>query len=148
MNETIKNEVIKLIEKPLTEEGCELAEVVLSRYKSNATLKIFVYSVNGVDINRCAHLSKIIGDIIDNTDLFENGYTLEVSSPGLDRLLKTTTDFKYRVGEKVQVYFVDPKRKKVIAEIISADDNAVKFRDDNDTFEIALAEIEKAKIIY
>ena len=148
MNDTVKNKVIELIEGPLTEEGCELADVVLSRYKNNSTLKIYVYSANGVDIDECARLSKIVGDVIDGTDLFESGYTLEVSSPGLDRPLKTSRDFKYRVGETVRVHFVDPKKKKLTAEIVSADETSVALKDDCDTYEIELADIEKAKIIY
>ena len=148
MNDSVKNKVIELIEGPLTEEGCELADVVLSRYKNNSTLKIFVYSANGVDIDECARLSRIVGDVIDSADLLESGYTLEVSSPGLDRPLNTSCDFKYRVGETVRIHFIDPKRKKITAEIVSADENSVALKDENDTFEIELADIEKAKIIY
>jgi len=148
MNDMVKNEVIELIEGPLTEEGCELADVVLSRYKNNSTVKIFVYSANRVDVDECARLSRIVGDVIDSTDLLESGYTLEVSSPGLDRPLKTSRDFKYRVGETVRIHFVDPKRKKITAEIVSADENSVALRDENDTYKIELADIEKAKIIY
>ena len=148
MNDTVKNKVIELIEGPLTDEGCELADVVLSRYKNNSTLKIFVYSANGVNIDECARLSRIVGDVIDNTDLFESGYTLEVSSPGLDRPLKTNRDFKYRVGETVRIHFTDPKRKSLTAEIVSANENSVALKDENETYEIALADIEKAKIIY
>ena len=73
MNDKVKNEVIEIIEGPLTDEGCELADVVLSRYKNNSTLKIFVYSANGIDIDECARLSRVVGDIIDSTDLFESG---------------------------------------------------------------------------
>lgn len=148
MNDSVKNKVIELIEGPLTEEGCVLADVVLSRYKNNSTLKIFVYSANGVDIGECARLSRIVGEVIDSTDLLESGYTLEVSSPGLDRPLKTSRDFKYRVGETVRINFIDPKRKKITAEIVSADENSVALKDDSDTFEIELVDIEKAKIIY
>ncbi|MBN1211474.1 MAG: ribosome maturation factor RimP [candidate division Zixibacteria bacterium] len=148
MNDLVKNKVIELIEEPLSEKGCELADVVLSRYKNNSTLKIFVYSANGIDIDECARLSKVVGDVIDGTDLFENGYTLEVSSPGLDRPLKTSCDFKYRVGETVRVHFIDPKRKKITARIISVDENSVAFADDSEAYEIELADIEKAKIIY
>ena len=132
----------------MTDEGCELADVVLSRYKNNSTLKIFVYSANGVNIDECARLSRIVGEVIDDTDLFESGYTLEVSSPGLDRPLKTSRDFKYRVGETVRIHFADPKRKTLTAEILSAEENSVALKDENETYEIALADIEKAKIIY
>ncbi|MFZ5981461.1 MAG: ribosome maturation factor RimP [Candidatus Zixiibacteriota bacterium] len=148
MNDKVKEQVIELIEKPLVEQGCELADVVLARYKSSVTLKVFVYSAGGVDLDECARLSRLVGDIIDETDLFEKGYTLEISSPGLDRPLKTGRDFRYRVGEKVRVHFVDTKRKNITAEIVSATDKSVELKDENSTFEVELDEIEKAKIIY
>ena len=148
MNDKVKERVIELIEKPLAEQGCELADVVLARYKSSATLKVFVYSDGGVNLDECVRLSRLVGDIIDATDLFEKGYTLEISSPGLDRPLKTGRDFRYRAGEKVRVHFLDKKRKDVTAEIVSATDDTVKLKDENSTFEVELDEIDKAKIIY
>ncbi len=148
MSEDLKERIARLIEPPLAAEGCELAEVLLSRYKSSVTLRVFVYAENGPTLEQCSHLSQMVGDVIDGTELFPGGYTLEVSSPGLDRPLKTSRDFKYRVGETVKIDFVDPKRKKITAEIVSADTDRVVLRDDNETYTVGLAEIEKARIVY
>lgn len=143
-----KKTIATLLEGPLTDEGCELAEIIISRYRNNATLRLFVYSKNGTTINECARLSRIIGGIIDATDLFESGYALEVSSPGLDRPLRAAIDFKYRIGETVRLEFVDPKRSGITAEIIDAGDNEVKFRNETGAFAVDTVEIEQAKIIF
>ena len=148
MIEELKQRVLELIEPSLAAEGYEVADIVLSRYKNKVTLKLFVYSSNPVTIDECARLSRMVGDLIDGTDLFDEGYTLEVSSPGLDRPLTTFRDFKYRVGETVKLLFVDRQRKQVTAEIVSAGDNAVEFRNDDGSFTIPLSEIERAKILY
>ncbi|NOY88088.1 MAG: hypothetical protein GXO93_01705 [FCB group bacterium] len=144
----LKEEIADLLKEPLKEKGYEIAEIVLSKYKSKSTLKVFVYSQNGVTIDGCAYLSRFIGDIIEGTDLFESGYTLEVSSPGLERPLKTALDFQYRIGEKVKIEYIDDTMKKVTAEIKSANDDEVIFHNDNGDFTVALDKIKKAKIIF
>ncbi len=147
-DDRVKNEIFALIERPLAAEGAEVAEIKLSRYKHNSTLRIFVYSEHGASLAECARLSRLIGDLIDGTDWFQNGYTLEVSSPGLDRPLVTARDFKFRTGETVRIEFVDSKRKKLTAEIVSAGDTDVAFQHDSEVVRIPLKEIKRAKIVF
>ena len=148
MFEDIKQQFLDLIEKPLQQEGCELVDIVLSRYRNNWTLRLFVFSDNGTTIDECARISRIVRDIIEGTTLFESGYTLEVSSPGLDRPLTTARDFKHRVGETVRIEFVDPRLKEGTAEIVSATNGEVQFKDGTGVFTVGLAEIEKATIVF
>jgi len=148
MADELKGKIIELIEQPLAAEGAELADLVLSRYKSATTLRLFVYSERGVSIDECARLSRLVGDIIDGTDLFSSGYTLEVSSPGLDRPLKTARDFKFRVGETVRLEFVDKGRKKLTGEIVAAGDEQIQVTDGSEVFNLGLAEIKQAKIVF
>lgn len=143
-----KDAVVALIEQPLRQQGFEIAEVVLSRYKRSALLRVFVYGENGVSLDECARLSTLIGDLIEPTELFSGGYTLEVSSPGLERPLKTARDFHYRIGEKVQVRFTDPARKPLQTEIRNATETAVEFVQEDGTVWIPLEEIEMAKIVF
>jgi ribosome maturation factor RimP len=144
----VKEQVTRLVEDPLRREGFELAQAVLSRYRSRWTLKLYVYQQGGVSIDDCARASTLVGDLIDGEDLFEEGYTLEVSSPGLDRPLKTAMDFKYRMGETVKIGFADPKRKQVTAIIAGTSGNRVDFEDQNGGFSLDLAEIESARIVF
>ncbi len=143
----VKRQLTQLVERPLRDEGCELVDVVLSRYRNKWTVKLFIFSERGTTIGECARISRIAGDIIDGSTLFESGYTLEVSSPGLDRPLQTARDFRYRVGETVRIKFIDPRRQSSIAEILSADDKEVQFRDSTGKFTVELSEIERATIV-
>lgn len=135
-----------MIEPVLASEGCEIADLALSRYHSSVTLRVYLYAAEGPNLETCARLSHQIGDVIDGTDLFDNGYTLEVSSAGLDRPLTGLRDFKYRIGETVRIDYADPKRKKQTAEIVGVTDDSVEFRDENGPFVVPLAEIGRAKI--
>ena len=148
MKDETKQELAGLIVDPLAEEGYELADVVLSHYKRNVTVRVFVYGSEGVTLDACARLSRRVGDIIEETELFADGYTLEVSSPGLDRPLKTARDFKYRVGETVKIEFAEKARKRLRAEIVSADDCTVTLKQGDDTVTIDLTDIEMAKIVF
>ena len=141
-----KSRVIELVEKPLADRGYEIADIVISRYKARATLRLFVYSETPVTIGECASLSHLIGDLIDGTDLFKSGYTLEVSTPGLDRPLTTLKDFRYRTGETVRIEFADDDRKKKTAEIVNVSGDKVEFRNDSGQFALEMAEIKRAKI--
>jgi ribosome maturation factor RimP len=144
----VKQTVRELVEQPLKAEGYELADVVVSRYKTATLIRLFIYGEKGVTIAECARLSKMVGTIIDGTEMFENGYTLEVSSPGLDRPLLTLRDYKYRVGETVRVDFVDPARKRLTAVIASVDDDRVEFRLNDEVIRLDPAEIKQAKIVF
>ena len=148
MDSELKQKVIDLIEKPFLERGFELADVVFSRFKSQVSIKLFVYSDKGVKLDACIQLSRLVGDLIEETELFEDGYLLEVSSPGLDRPLTTIRDFKYRIGETVRLRFLDKKRKKVKAEIVGLDGDQILFRNDDGPFSVTLDELDETKIIF
>ncbi len=143
-----KEKIRQAVEKPLLDEGCFIVDIVLSSYKGNHTVRLFVYAKDKTSLSECARISRIVGDLIDGTDLFKSGYTLEVSSPGLDRPLTTIDDFEYRIGETVKVLFADQSRKYIKAKIVSAGDNKVEFLIDDNQLILDLAEIEKAKIVF
>lgn len=144
----IKEQINELIERPLLQRGFEVAEIVLATYKSASTLRVFVYGEKGVSLDQCAELSRLVGDIIDGTDLFPRGYTLELSSPGLDRPLTNIKDFRYRTGETVKISFADEKRKQQTAEIVTANESKIEFKDESGSFTCDIAEIRQAKIVF
>ena len=149
MADALKQRVTELISGPLAAEGYELADMALSRYHTSVLVRLYVYAKGGgPTLEQCAQLSDVVGTVIDGTDLFENGYTLEVSSPGLERPLTTARDFAYRAGETVRIEFVDHKRKKQTAAIVGVTEDRVEFRDENGSFSIPLVEIERARIVF
>ena len=148
MIDKLKDRIIELIEKPLSEEGAELADVALSRYKSATTLRLFIYSDRSVSVDECSRLSRLVGDLIDGTDLLSSGYTLEVSSPGLDRPLTTARDFKFRVGETVRLEFVEKGQKRLTAEIVAASDKQIELKNESGLISFGLDEIKQAKIVF
>ncbi len=148
MIERRKRQLNELLEEPLLAQKCEIADLVLSHYRDSFTVRLFIYMEGGVSLEKCSEISRLAGDLIDGTDLFSSGYTLEVSSPGLDRPLQHIRDYKYRVGETVRLKFADPKRKKTTARILATNGNVIEFEEDDNSFSVDLAEIEQAKIVF
>ncbi|MDZ4723034.1 MAG: ribosome maturation factor RimP [candidate division Zixibacteria bacterium] len=148
MSEKLKERIQVLVQQPLAEHGCELADMSFSQYRNHATVRLFVYCEGGVSLEKCTHVSRLVGDAIDSTDLFDQGYTLEVSSPGLDRPLTNSMDFRYRIGETVTVEFADTTRKAITARIISADDLSVGFENESGMISCQILEISRAKIVF
>ena len=92
-----------LIHPLLEMEGAELVEIVLGGGRRRRMLRVFVDRPGGITVDECARLNRLIGGALDIEDLIEGSYVLEVSSPGLDRVLKTDRDFARSAGRKVRV---------------------------------------------
>lgn len=146
--ETVKDQLRELLDKPLEAEDCEIADLVLSRYRNEETVRVFIYSDHGATLDECARISRIVGALIDGTSLFKSGYNLEVSSPGLDRPLTTARDFRHRIGETVRIQYVDQKRKSGPVKIVAATDDTVEFEDVESRVTVALSDIVQAKIVF
>ena len=144
----MKRKIEELITPVIAEEGFELVDLKLARYKRSSRLQLYVDSDHGVSIDDCARLSRAIEPILDNSNVFAYSYTIEVSSPGLDRPLTTARDFKRRVGEKVIIYFDDPGLVPQEGVLIGADESQIELQKDDDRSRFDLAHIRMGKIIF
>ncbi len=94
--------------RPLVEEdGLEIVDLEFPQAGSASVLRIYVDRVGGVTVGQCASLSRKVSDFLDTEDLIPGRCTLEVSSPGLERPLAASSDFKRKIGEKVRVFFTE-----------------------------------------
>jgi ribosome maturation factor RimP len=92
-----------LVEPLLEDLNLELVELHVSGSQRRKLVRLYVDGPNGVTVDQCAKLSREIGDIFDTFDPIDGAYTLEVSSPGLTRQLKTDRDFERVVGKELQL---------------------------------------------
>jgi ribosome maturation factor RimP len=81
----------------------ELYDAVLKGRGSNRVLRVTADKEGGITIDDCAHLSRQLGAILDVEDFIRGSYTLEVSSPGLNRQLKTESDYKRSIGKIIRI---------------------------------------------
>ena len=103
----IELEAERLLEPALKQLGIELIDVEYVRVR-NWILRVFIDKEGGVDLNDCQQISEKAGELLDEADLISANYMLEVSSPGLDRVLKKDKDFLRYAGEEVDVKLFAP----------------------------------------
>ena len=97
------------VEKAIAESGFELVDLKLASHNGKPLLQLFVdREVGGVNLDDCAALSEKVGEYLDTNNIYENGYFLEVSSPGVDRVIKKEKDFKRFAGQQVMLRLKRP----------------------------------------
>ncbi|MGI6513435.1 MAG: ribosome maturation factor RimP [Syntrophomonadaceae bacterium] len=92
-----------LLEGALARLSIEIVDIEYRKENRGWVFRVYIDHEDGVDHNRCQEASDVISDILDNHGLIEHAYTLEVSSPGLDRIIKKDRDFVKFSGRKVKI---------------------------------------------
>ena len=94
-------------------------------------LRVYIDKDGGVDLDDCTKFSEKFGAALDKSDIIDEPYILEVSSPGLDRALKKPRDFVRERGKAVEVKFYAPidGKKSVVGVLEGADDQFLKLAD-------------------
>ena len=126
--------VSEAAEKAATEREYEVVEVDITN-KNPSRIIITVYHPDGVQIDDCADISRAVGDMIDDKDLFEGKYTLEVQSPGLDRPIRTKDDYRRNMGKKVEVHLYKKvnDQKEYVGILADYGDDTVAIRTEDGT---------------
>lgn len=145
---------VNIVEKILTEdvknlvenEGFEFIELKYVPRGKSSILRIFADSDNGITIDECKHLSDLISDYIFKYNKIEGDYVLEVSSPGVDRPLKTERDFRKNLGRDVTINYRDADEEKQISGIVAEVSDQVVLNFKEGSINIPLDKIIEGKI--
>ena len=97
----------------------------------------------------CAEVSRHVSDIIDIEEIMPEAYTLEVSSPGMDRLLFKAEHYEAHVGEKIDIRLNYPfeGRKKIVGMLAGVEDDSAVVQDSDTEYLLPLENIRKARIV-
>lgn len=95
--------VLEILAPIVTEEGCELIDAEITFDSGRKTLRLFVDKPGGVQLEDCSRISHSVEDLLEVENLVSGRYNLEVSSPGINRPLKTQAHFEAVVGQTVSV---------------------------------------------
>lgn len=142
-----------MIEPVVDEHDCELVDVEVARNRGTGLLRITVDNPNGdgqVAITRCVSISREIETLLDAADSMPGAYQLEVSSPGLDRVLGREKDFVAAIHQEVKLRTRRPieGRKRYRGRLISFESGALKIDVDGEEVLIPIDDVEKANSIY
>ena len=99
----VTQSIMEMIEPVLLANGLELVDVEFKKEGKKWVLRIYIDKKNGVPVADCQKVSGFVGDLIDIEKVIDPDYTLEISSPGLNRALKKEKDFIKFCGKKISV---------------------------------------------
>ena len=106
--EMLSQSVTDLLEPLLQVQGFELIELQLQQRKGRWLVRVFTDGEDGISLEDCRRLSLEIAHVLDSEELIPAPYVLEVSSPGLDRPLRTARDFRRQCRRLVTVFLHTP----------------------------------------
>lgn len=116
-----------------------------------SVLRLFIDREEGITVDDCANVSHQVSGVLDVEDPIGNAYTLEVSSPGLDRILFTLLQYTESVGERVDVRLRFPSggRRRYVGVLNSVSDDGIVVAVDDEEAPVALRfdEIAKTRIV-
>lgn len=148
--EQIKQKVKAATAQLLQEEKVELVEIIYRRENQGMVLRFLVDKPNGITLNECTFLNHEISRILDEQNIVEQRFILEVSSPGLDRPLKTRRDFEWALNQLVilHMYEMVEGHNNFLAKVLEVKPQSIIVEKQKDLkiLEIPLENIIKAKI--
>jgi len=146
----LKEQLAEGIEALVKEAGYELVDVELKGGGPSSIVRIFIDKEKGVSVEDCASISKKVSDYLDTEDLMQSRYTLEVSSPGLDRPLTRANDFSRKKGETIKLFTRDPqdKRNGLQGKIADYKEDSLYLETESETISIPAEIILKAQLLF
>ena len=149
MKKSIRETVREAIEPTVTELGYSIWDVTYSKVGADYHLEITIDSEEGIDIDDCEKVHRAIDPILDECDPIESFYYLDVSSPGIERELRTEEHIVLSVGEKVEAkLFAARDGKKSIVGILAGYEDGEVIIDADGEVRVPRAEISKLTTIY
>ncbi len=127
---SIEDKVENLLSKKIEELGYELYDVQYAKEGKDYFLRIFIDKEDGIDLNDCEKVSNEINPILDTADYIKEMYYLEVSSPGVERVLRKDKHLKNAIGKEIEIKLFKPlEKQKEIFGVLEKFDNDYIYLD-------------------
>ena len=115
----------------------------------HSMLRIYIDRDEGVTIDDCEAVSKQVSELLDVEEVLTSSYTLEVSSPGMDRVLFKPEQYAESIGETVDVRLNYPfeGRRRVIGALTGLENDEMVVRVEDSEYQIPLSNVQRARIV-
>lgn len=130
--------------------GVELVDLEYRRERAGWVLRLYIDQEGGISLQDCQRVSEQVGDVLDVEDLIDHPYTLEVSSPGLDRPLVREGDFERFAGRAVKISTREPvgNRSNFRGQLMGVDNHQVKIKlEEGEVLQLPVESIAKARLL-
>jgi ribosome maturation factor RimP len=145
---TLRERLIALIEPLAGRLGFELIELEYAAGRAHGVLRLYLDREGGVTLDDCERVSREVAALLDVEDPIPCAYTLEVSSPGFDRVLRTQAHFDRFVGSRVFIELKEPRagRRRYTGTLLAVDAAGIALEVDREQVAVAFNEIGKARL--
>ena len=150
MKKTVKETVREAIEPTVTGLGYDIWDVTYSKVGADYHLEITIDSEAGINIEDCEKVHRAIDPILDELDPIEGFYYLDVSSPGIERELRTAEHISRSIGQKVEAKLFAAKdgRRSIVGNLTGFADGIVVITDQTGEIQLKQNEISKLTTVY
>ena len=148
--EKIAKKIFKLCEPIILNLGFELVDVWRIGEGKNQVLRFYLDHKDGVSIENCTKISKQIAPVIDECNIVRGKYNLEVSSPGIERPLRTYSHFSSQLDKLVKIRIIKPLAGKTVFKGIvkNVEQDFFEIDCENNILKISFDLLERANLIF
>ena len=145
----MRDELIRLLQPTVEALGYELVEIEYSHSREGGLVRLYIDAPASIGLEDCERVSHAVSAVLDAEDLIRGHYRLEVSSPGLDRVLRTPAHFARFVGSRIKVQLTLPieGRRRFTGMLQAAGDDGVTLDVDGSRVLLAYQQIQKARLV-
>lgn len=140
--------LLEALEPRAQQEGVEIVTIEITGAKKSPTIRVYVDSPEGASFDVLASTQAWVNDIMDEIDPFPGAYTLEVSSPGIDRPLRTVEHYERFAGDTavVKMSSAESGRSNWTGVLLGVEDECVLLEVEGERVSLPLSNIKKAHI--
>jgi ribosome maturation factor RimP len=149
----MRDALMRLLEPPIEALGFDVVDIEFAQAGRGGVLRIFIDrraqdSGLGITVDDCANVSHAVSEVLETQDPIKGHYTLEVSSPGFDRILRTRAHFERFVGARIFAELKVPLdgRRRFVGELKSIADDTIVVEVDGKAHSLPLERIQKARL--
>ncbi|MDD4203079.1 MAG: ribosome maturation factor RimP [Candidatus Omnitrophica bacterium] len=149
--EKIIDQITQIVNKVVGETEAIVYDISYKKEGSQKVLRVLLDKQNGISMDDCATVNKKTGEILENEELIDEPYIIEVNSAGLDRPLNNRVHYEMAIGKDVEIKLFAPieGRKTFIGKLLGLTDTYIIVEDDKGvSFKLEFEKISKAKLYF
>ncbi len=145
----LRNQLGELLGPVVAALGYELWEIEYAPRAGGGLLRLYIDADEGISLDDCERVSRAVSETLDESDPIPGHYTLEVSSPGLDRVLRTRAHFARFEGERVKLEMMRPVdgRKRFQGRLQAVGESEITLEMDGGTVSLPIDDIHRARLV-
>lgn len=150
----LNKEVSKIVEDLIDNDEIFLVDVLVKGKSGSQKIQVFIDGDQAVDIDECSNISRKLAEVLEEREVIEGRYVIEVSSPGVDRPIKFIRQYPKHIGREIEVVTKEKKKYQGVLLDVTEDEIELSIKSGNlkkelksDTLKLSFSNIDKTKVV-